>query len=148
MNETGSGADELTIRGLLSLKVYERPDESRMEKNMQNIMRRVRQENNLPGFLLFPEQGFSWAFAQPRYGVAALFLIFFALHLINRPMPSTPAGASPRMLNPPLEQEIAAMSSLTNRTDRPALPGMPQRALYRPPAQGDTRSVLTSFSDP
>lgn len=147
MKETGSGANELTIRGLLSLKVYERPDESRMEKNMQNIMRRVRQENNLPAFLLFPEQGFSWAFAQPRYGVAALFLLFFTLHLVNRPVPTSP-GSSPSLINSPLEQEIAVMGALTNRTERPAIPGMPQRALYRPPVQGDVRSVLTSFSEP
>ncbi len=83
---------DLDISGLLALKAYECPAEDRVEKNIQNIMREVRTTNNAPSLLFFPDKSFGWMFAQPRYGVVALFIVFLGLHLLERPLPATSVG--------------------------------------------------------
>ncbi len=77
---------------LLSLKAYERPNEDRVEKNIQNIMRKIRSVNNRPGWLFLPEKGMAWLLARPRYGIAALFILFLGLHLMERPLPKPTIG--------------------------------------------------------
>ena len=69
------------LQKLLYLKGYERPDMARMVRNRQNIMRCVREVNSrkrvsLSGLL---EMNIPWFFAEPRYGIAALFVIFATL---------------------------------------------------------------------
>ena len=85
---------EFDLIGLLALKAYERPDKDRVEKNIANVMRAVRTAHNKPSLHHFPDKSMGWIFAQPRYGVAALFLLFLGLHLLDRPMPDVPVGAS------------------------------------------------------
>jgi hypothetical protein len=97
---------ELDISGLLALKAYESPDGDRVEKNIQNIMREVRMTNNAPSLLFFPDKSFGWMFAQPRYGIAALFIVFLGLHLLERPLPATSVGTV--MLRAPETAEAVA----------------------------------------
>ena len=79
--------DDDDLVRLLALKAYERPDADRAERNIQNIMREVRNTDNTPSsVLLFPEKKFAWMLEHPQYGFAALFLLFLALHIINRPV--------------------------------------------------------------
>jgi len=83
---------DVDLKGFLALKAYERPDESRVEKNIGNIMHAVRTAHKKPSLHHFPDKSLGWMFAQPRYGVAALFLLFLGLHLLNRPVPDAAIG--------------------------------------------------------
>lgn len=80
----GEQAD-LVLQQLLHLKAYERPDPSRMTRNKQNIMRAVRQaqtEKRKP-LLDILELNIPWFFAEPKYGVAALFVAFLGLQYVG-----------------------------------------------------------------
>jgi hypothetical protein len=111
---------ELDIAGLLTLKAYERPDAARAEKNIQNIMRAVRTTSNMPSLLLFPDKSFAWMFAQPRYGVAALFVLFLGLHLVDRPMPVAPVG--PVVVKDAAAEMMASVD--TNQLKTAVIPGI------------------------
>jgi hypothetical protein len=72
---------ELLFRQLMHLKNYEKPETARMTRNKQNIMREVRKAQaskrmNLGDVL---EMNMPWFFAEPKYGIAALFLAFVGL---------------------------------------------------------------------
>ena len=113
---------ELDLAGLLALKQYERPDQARAEKNMTNTMRAVRTAHKRPSLHHFPDKSTGWMFAQPRYGVAALFIIFLGLHLIDRPLPDAPVGSST------VEEALAGIDPLTgvdtNAVPEVELPGI------------------------
>ena len=111
---------ELDIAGLLALKTYEKPDAKRVEKNIQNIMREVRTTSHVPSLLLFPDKSFAWMFAQPRYGVAALFVLFLGLHLLQRPMPVALVGTS--VIKEPNAEMMASVD--TNRLTAAAVLGI------------------------
>ena len=114
-------ATELDMTGLLALKTYERPDKNRTEKNIQNIMRIVRTTNNAPSLLFFPDKNFSWMFAQPRYGVAALFILFLGLHLLDRPVSAVP----PVTANLERPEPAAAIAlTETNQLNTARVPGI------------------------
>jgi len=110
---------ELDIAGLLALKTYERPDAFRVEKNIQNTMRAVRSTSNVPS--LFPDKNFAWMFAQPRYGVAALFVLFLGLHLLERPLPIAEVG-SIEVVKAPNEEIVSSMD--TNQLKAASVPGI------------------------
>lgn len=111
---------EQDIAGLLALKKFERPDAGRTEKNIQNIMRSVRTTNNVPSLLFFPDKSFAWMFAQPRYGIAALFVIFLGMNLLNRPVPISTAGTVPALQEPSPEMVLPG----TNHLNAAPLPGI------------------------
>ena len=74
-------SDDILLKQLLHLKTYERPETARMTRNKQNIMRQVREVKsrkhwNLSDLL---EMNIPWLFAEPRYGVALLFVAFAML---------------------------------------------------------------------
>ena len=112
---------ELNIAGLLALKTFERPDEDRAEKNIQNIMREVRATDRAPSLLLFPDKSFAWMFAQPRYGVAALFVLFLGLHLLERPLQDASVGTLAVVKAPDVES-MASMD--TNQLKATSIPGI------------------------
>jgi hypothetical protein len=72
---------ELLLRQLMHLKNYEMPEPARMVRNKQNIMREVRKANASKRMSLgdFLEMNMPWFFAEPKYGIAALFLAFVGL---------------------------------------------------------------------
>lgn len=148
MKKDETNNKELDIAGLLALKGYERPAEGSAEKNIQNIMRRVRSSGNIPSLLLFPDKSSGWMFAQPRYGVAALFIIFLGLHLIDRPLPSAPVGAGTLRAPEPAEAVVAvAAAAGTNHIQQgvAGLQGM-QPSPYTPFTAG-AKPVFTSFTE-
>lgn len=120
-NKQTAGSD-LNIAGLLALKKYESPDASRTEKNIQSIMRAVRTTSNVPSLLLFPDKSFAWMFAQPRYGVAALFILFLGLHLLDRPMPTAPSAGIAMLKVPGAAEAVAAAG--TNHLNAVTVPGL------------------------
>ena len=72
---------DVRLQQLLHLKKYETPSPERMVKNKQNIMRQVREANSKKRWSLgdLIEMNIPWFFAEPRYGIAALFIVFAAL---------------------------------------------------------------------
>jgi hypothetical protein len=112
---------EQDIAGLLELKKFERPEARRTEKNIQNIMRTVRTTNNVPSLLFFPDKSFAWMFAQPRYGIAALFVIFLGMNLLNRPSSGLTASPAP-IIKMPGPEIIASVD--TNQLKAAAIPGI------------------------
>ncbi len=112
---------ELDMAGLLALKTYERPDKVRVEKNIQNIMRAVRSADRTPSLLIFPDKSAAWMFTQPRYGVAALFVLFLGLHMLSRPMPTASIGTT-NLEKPELASTVAAAG--TNQLNSTTAPGL------------------------
>ncbi len=113
---------ELDVKELLILKAYARPDKDRVEKNIENIMHAVRSAHKKPSLHHFPDKSMGWMFAQPRYGVAALFLIFLGLHLLDRPVPEAPTGTTPIKTEASTEIDLPPLS--TNLPPAIALPGI------------------------
>ena len=74
---------DVLLRHLLHLKKYERPEMARMTRNKQNIMREVREANSQTRWSLgdLLEVNIPWFYAEPRYGIALLFIIFAGLQL-------------------------------------------------------------------
>ena len=77
---SGDAADKL-LQQLFHLKSYEKPDAARLTKNKQNIMRQVREINSRKRRSLADllAVNIPWFFAEPRYGIAALFIMFATL---------------------------------------------------------------------
>ena len=76
---------EVMLQKLLHLKQYEKPEEARMTRNKQNIMRSVRQaqaEKRKP-LLDMIAVNIPWFFAEPKYGIAALFVAFIGLQYVG-----------------------------------------------------------------
>ncbi|MEN8255942.1 MAG: hypothetical protein ABFR33_10800 [Verrucomicrobiota bacterium] len=77
-------ADAL-LQQLFHLKDYETPDTARMIRNKQNIMRQVREANSRRRWSLTDllEVNIPWFFAEPKYGIAALFIAFAGLQYLG-----------------------------------------------------------------
>ncbi len=76
---------DVLLQQLFHLKGYETPDALQMTRSKQNIMRRVREASsrkhwNLSDLL---EMNIPWFFAEPRYGIAALFIVFAGLQFLG-----------------------------------------------------------------
>jgi len=134
---------EVLLNKLMHLKRYETPDASRMVRNKQNIMRGVRQAqaNQRQPLLDRLENSMPWFFAEPRYGIAALFIAFFGLQYagINARQSATSTGiytSSPHVAS--IDRQAASVE--TNRY--PNLPG--NYRLFADP-EGDASVVPAGF---
>ena len=121
----GEGGEEL-LKQLFHLKRYETPDVSRMTRNRQNIMRRIREEsqNRRKSLSELIEVSFPWFFAEPRYGVAMLFVAFVGLQYLGvnaRHAAQSDTGIYTTSGDRFAAYEQAAVSS-TNSADYPELP--------------------------
>ncbi len=78
---TAQDPAEAMLQQLLHLKSFETPDPARMTRNKQNIMRQVRQAQSKQRKPLLDllELNIPWFFAEPKYGIAALFVAFIGL---------------------------------------------------------------------
>ena len=85
LKETGMEPAELMLQHLFHLKRFETPDDASMVRNKQNIMRQIRQDDQNKrkpiGDLI--ELNFPWLFAEPKYGVAVLFVAFAGLQYLG-----------------------------------------------------------------
>lgn len=113
----------VNIVGLLSLKVFERPDAERSEKNVQSTMQAVRAAHRRPSLHLFPDKSLGGIFAQPRYGIAALFMIFLGLHLVRQSMPVVSVPVDIMGVEQHMEMDLAA--GLATNKAPPAIPPTP-----------------------
>lgn len=132
----GGAGDEL-LQKLFHLKSYEVPDPDRMTRNKQNIMRQVREVNSRARWDLFDllEVNIPWFFAEPKYGIAALFVAFAGLQYLgasSRNMPDSRTGiytASDQMAS--LERRA------TISTNTVSYPMLPDNLNLFPAQQGD-----------
>lgn len=85
LKESGVQSTDHLFRHLIHLKRYEKPDAARMVRNKQNIMRQIRQEsqNKSKSIGDLIEFSFPWLFAEPKYGVALLFVAFVGLQYLS-----------------------------------------------------------------
>ncbi len=120
MSRSNKETPELDIVGLLSLKAFEQPNPERIEKGVQSTMQAVRVAHKRPSLHLFPDKSMAWMFAQPRYGIAALFILFLGLHLVRQPLPTEALGAG-MLEEPSVEMDIANVVA-TNLPSAIAIP--------------------------
>lgn len=103
--------ERLDVARLLSLKAYERPRPECVEENVSQILRAVRAAPNPR-----PQRvslNFGWFFAQPRYGIAALFVLFLGLHFVRKPAARPPVYAVHAVA--PLEAQQIDSAAETNQ---------------------------------
>lgn len=136
---------EVLLKQLLHLKQYEKPDVARMTRNKQNIMREVRkaQSDKRKPLLDLLEINIPWFFAEPKYGIAALFVAFIGLQYVG--INSTSSTASTGIYTSTAnvatyEQDASLDSVVSNRY--PSLPSNYQ--LFSAP-QGDQTVIPAGF---
>ena len=85
IEENGIESADLMLQHLIHLKRFETPDASRMVRNKQNIMRQIRQkdQNKRKSIGDLIELNYPWLFAEPKYGVALLFVAFAGLQYLG-----------------------------------------------------------------
>ena len=121
----GEDSADVLLQQLLHLKSYETPQTARMTKNRQNIMRQVREESlqtrwNIVDLL---EVNIPWFFAEPRYGIAALFIAFAALQFWGVSSQKQVTGKTGIYMSEGNLAKIEASASLsTNNISYPKLP--------------------------
>ncbi len=114
---------------LMHLKRYERPDGARMVRNRQNIMREVRelQRNRRKSLGDLLELNMPWFFAEPRYGIAALFVAFAALQYVGINARHSARSQTGIYTNPgtltAYDRTTAPAYTSTNTISYPNLPG-------------------------
>ena len=135
----GECSEEL-LKKLLYLKGFETPVASRMVRNRQEIMRQVRhlQQEQRKGLLDMIELKFPWFFAEPKYGVALLFVAFAALQYLGvnaRFASQTDFGVHmPRHQQTVSSAQAPTVSSVTNHAVYAKIPDDPSSfRLFDPP---------------
>ena len=85
MSMTGDEQADLLLRKLMHLKRYEVAEDHRMIRNKQNIMRQVRESTRTKRKSLVDrlEIKIPWFFAEPKYGLAFLFVAFVGLQYLG-----------------------------------------------------------------
>ena len=139
MDATSEDQAEVLLRQLLHLKKYEVPEASRMIKSKQNIMRQVREASSRKRWSLgdLLEVNVPWFFAEPRYGVALLFVVFAGLQFwgaSSRNQTQDMTGIYTPGSNVASFERISTLS--TNSISYPKLPGNYQ--LFPDAPRGDS----------
>jgi len=130
-----SDVPELNLVGLLALKRFEHPSAERIGKNIQATMQAVRAAHPQPSLLLFPDKSMGWMFAQPRYGIAALFILFLVLHMCKGQV-STISSSSGIVEKPDPEAGIA-VTLKTNSIPTMGIPPVLPDYSVPPPAPAE-----------
>jgi hypothetical protein len=135
---------DVLLQKLLQLKQYETPDVARMTRNKQNIMRQVRQAHSekRKSLLDLLELNIPWFFAEPKYGIAALFVAFVGLQYVGMSArnSATSTGIYTSTANVASFEQNSVVDVVTNRY--PSLPSNYQ--LFGQP-QGDQSVIPAEF---
>ncbi len=116
---------DLLLKQLMHLKHYERPDEARMTRNKQNIMRQVREANanKRKSFGDLLEINIPWFFAEPKYGIAAVFVAFVVLQYAGITAQSSSESTGIYTSNNNIAAlEQSSIGAATNSISYPSLP--------------------------
>lgn len=125
LNMAGGDSADVLLQRLLHLKKYEAPDAVRMTKHRQNIMRQVREANSRTHWSLgdLLELNIPWFFAEPRYGIAALFVVFAGLQFWGANSQKQASGRTGIYTsNPSVSMMDQNTSFSTNHVSYPKLP--------------------------
>jgi len=137
-------ADE-RLQQLLHLKGFETPTSARMSRSRQNIMREVRsigsKKERTFGELL--EMNIPWFFAEPRYGIAALFVLFAGLHFLGLSTQNTDRKTG--LYSAPSSEWASASASSSNQVVYPKLPT--NFALFPDPQRKSDISFVGQFKE-
>ncbi len=128
---------DLLLRRLLHLKRYETPSLERITKNKHNIMRRVRDASHKPRWTLADllELNIPWFFAEPRYGIAALFIVFAGLQFLGINSHKTEQNKADLYVS---SRNLAAIESpVTFSTNHISYPKLPDNIQLFPYQQGN-----------
>jgi hypothetical protein len=141
---TAEDQADVLLQKLLHLKQYEVPEVARMTRNKQNIMRQVRQaqtEKRKP-LLDLLELNIPWFFAEPKYGIAALFVAFVGLQYVGMSAKnsSTSTGIYTSTANVASFEQNVPVNIVTNRY--PSLPS--NYPLFGEP-RGDQSVIPAAF---
>jgi hypothetical protein len=145
VEHTAGNQAEGLLKQLMHLKTYETPETARMTRNKQNIMREIRnaQANKRKSLGDLLELNMPWFFAEPKYGIAALFIAFVGLQYVGMHSRTSSqstgiyTSTTPDYANP-------ARPQVTISTNRyPQLPG--NRALFDSPEGGDGSVLPAGF---
>lgn len=130
-------ADAL-LRQLFHLKVYENPDAARMIRNKQNIMRRVREASSRKHWSLADllEVNIPWFFTEPKYGIAALFVVFAGLQYLG--INSRNASQSHTGIYTAADGMVAFEQHTAVSTNTISYPKLPDNLSLFPDQQGDS----------
>jgi len=125
MGVGGEEQAELLLQKLMHLKRYEVAEAHRMIRNKQNIMRQVResartQRRSLVDLL---EVNIPWFFAEPKYGLAVLFVAFVGLQYLGINARNA-AQSQTGIYTAPRSMAVLEQSSIlsTNSISYPKLP--------------------------
>ncbi len=147
--ETASGAPaDVLLRQLFHLKGYETPDPARMTRNRQNIMRQVREANSRRRWSLADllEVNIPWFFAEPKYGIAALFIAFASLQYLGINTRNTSQNQTG--IYAPDGSIAMAGQSTTFSTNGISYPKLPDHLPLFPDRQGDDGVRFVGRIDP
>lgn len=93
--EQGDEATDRLLTKLLYLKSYETPSEERMLRNRRNIMREIREvDRRRWSWDQLLEMKLPWLFAEPRYGLAMLFVVFAGLQFWSHQVQQKDRGSN------------------------------------------------------
>ena len=128
---------DVLLQQLFHLKGYESPDSARMIKNKQNIMRSVREVGGRKHWSLSDllEVNIPWFFSEPRYGIAALFIVFAGLQFLGANTQKQARGKTGIYTS---NSDIVMMDQSTVlSTNRVSYPKLPDNLVLFPDQQGD-----------
>ncbi len=124
VESTAEMTTEVLLRQLMQLKRYETPEPARMSRNKQNIMREVRNakasKRKSIGDLI--EVSMPWFFAEPKYGVAALFVAFVGLQYLGISARNSARSTGIYTSTENFAAFDQSALTATNRTTYPTLP--------------------------
>jgi hypothetical protein len=134
--ETADTLADVRLQQLLHLKRYETPAPSRMVRSKQNIMRQVRESASRRRWSLgdLLEMNIPWFFAEPRYGIAALFIVFAGLQFLGSSQKQSRTG----IYTSPAGKMAAYESDNTTYTNQFAYPRLPSNVALFPDQQTDS----------
>ncbi|HEY5621617.1 MAG TPA: hypothetical protein VIR77_03360 [Pontiella sp.] len=125
MEKTAEKHEHHLIGKLLHLKSYETPEHARMLRSRQNIIREIRntQARRRPSVGDLLESYVPWFFAEPKYGIALLFVAFVALQYAGTTARNSARSTGIYTSN----GDIAAYESAVNISTNPAVyyPALP-----------------------
>jgi len=130
---------DVLLRQLFHLKGYETPDTARMIKNKQNIIRQVREINSRKRWNLFDllEVNIPWFFAEPKYGIAGLFVAFASLQYLGISARSASQG-TPTGIYTASGEMVAFGQRSAISTNAASYPKLPDNLHLFPSQQGDS----------
>jgi hypothetical protein len=136
------GADDVLLGKLLHLKGYEVPDASRQIRSKQNIMRRVRQTERKDWSLEhLLELHIPWFFAEPRYGIALLLVVFAGLQFLGSGKVKS-GGQGEAYATYPTQVNPSVSLYATASTNQVSYPELPEELKFFPSPAGSGQAIF------